>query len=261
MTPLSAVLITQNEERNLPAALHSVRFCDEIVVVDCDSRDRTREVAAAAGARVIVNAPWPGFTRQRNVAVDTARNDWVLCLDADERLSPSLREEIERLRAQGFERAGYRIPRVAFYLDRWIRGTDWYPDPQLRLFDRRRGRWEGVLIHESVKVEGPVGRLRCELEHYPYADISHHMRKIDSYTSLWARQAFEAGRRSGSVKMAAAGVWAFLRNYVVRRGMLLGSAGLTVSTLNAYYTYAKLAKLRELASGDGGVPGASPPLR
>lgn len=261
MTQVSAVLITQNEEQNLPAALDSVRFCDETVVVDCDSRDRTREVAAAAGARVIVNAPWPGFTQQRNVAVDAARNDWVLCLDADERLSQPLREEIKGLRAQGFDRAGYRIPRVAFYLGRWIRGTDWYPDPQLRLFDRRRGRWEGALIHESVKVEGPVGRLRCELEHYPYADISHHMRKIDGYTSLWARQAFEAGRRSGAIEMAAAAAWAFLRNYVVRHGILLGSAGLTVSTLNAFYTYAKLAKLHELARGDGGSPGAPPQRR
>lgn len=257
VTPLSAVLITQDEEGNLPAALESVRFCDEIVVVDCDSRDRTREIAASAGARVIVNAPWPGFTRQKNMAVEAAGSDWVLCLDADERVSDALREEIEGLRGGGFDLAGYRIPRVAFYLGCWIRATDWYPDFQLRLFDRRRGSWEGALIHESVNVQGPVGRLRSELEHHPYADIGHHMRKIDRYTSLWARQAFEAGRRAGPLEMFAATLWAFVRNYLVRRGALLGGAGLTVSTLNAYYTYAKLAKLQELAGADGSVPGAT----
>src|SRR5713101_5943926 len=123
-TPLSAVVITQDEEARLPAALESVRFCDEVVVVDSGSTDRTLEIARAAGARVLVNSPWPGFVAQRNVAVEAARHDWVLALDADERVTPALREEIQALRARGFDRAGYRIPRAAFYLGRWIRATD-----------------------------------------------------------------------------------------------------------------------------------------
>jgi (heptosyl)LPS beta-1,4-glucosyltransferase len=245
VTALSAVLITQNEEPRIQAALDSVSFCDEIVVVDSGSSDRTRGLAEAAGARVLVRTPWPGFVAQRNAAMEAARHDWVLALDADERVTPSLRDEIVALRSRGFDSDGYRIPRVAFYLGRWIRGTDWYPDPQLRLFDRRRGRWAGGLVHESVKVAGRVGRLRGEMEHHPYRDISDHMRKIDVYTTLWAQQAFEEGRRTGCLYATGATLWAFLRNYALRGGVVLGGVGLTVSTLNAYYTFAKLAKLQE----------------
>jgi glycosyltransferase involved in cell wall biosynthesis len=251
VTPLSAVLIAQNEEAKIRDALVSVAFCDEIIVVDSGSVDCTREIARASGARVIVNSPWPGFVEQRNFAVDAARHDWILALDADERITPPLHEEIGALRRTGFARAGYRIPRVAFYLGRWIRATDWYPDPQIRLFDRRLGRWEGSLVHESVRVRGPVGRLRADMEHHPYADIAAHMRKIDSYTTLWARQAHAAGRRTGAFELATSPLWAFLRNYVLKGGVRFGRAGLTVSAMNSYYTYAKLAKLEELTRSDG----------
>jgi glycosyltransferase involved in cell wall biosynthesis len=245
--PISAVLIAQNEEKVIGDALASVAFCDEIVLVDSGSTDRTREIAGEAGARVIVNAPWPGFAAQRDFATRAARHDWVLALDADERVGTALRAEVQALRTQGFGVGGYRIPRVARYLGRWIRATDWYPDWQVRLFDRRRGAWQGDLVHESFVVRGKVGRLRGELEHHPYADISDHLRKIDSYTTLWARQAFAAGRRSNVLDMSAGASWAFLRNYVLKRGFLLGSAGFVVSVLNTHYTFAKLAKLRELA--------------
>lgn len=245
MPPLSAVLITRNEETRLPGALDSVAFCDETLVVDCGSSDETCALAERAGARVIVNAPWPGFVAQRNLAVERARHDWVLCLDADERVTPALRDEIEAARACGFGHSGYRAPRVAFYLGRWVRATDWYPDLQLRLFDRRLGRWQGGRVHESVRVEGSVGRLRNEIEHHPYADIAEHLRTINEYTSLWAQQAFEAGRRTSALEMAGASAWAFLRSYVLRGGLRLGRVGLTVSALGAYYTFLKLAKLDE----------------
>ncbi len=250
--PISAVLITRDEERDLPDALRSLAFCDEIVVVDAGSQDRTREVAEQAGARVIVNAPWPGFVAQRNLGLDAARHDWVLALDADERVTPALRAEIEALRARGFERAGYRVPRVSFYLGRWIRATDWYPDPQLRLFDRRRGRWEGGLVHESVRVRGDVGRLRGDLEHHPYADVAEHLQRIDRYTTLWARQEHDAGRRSGVLRALLAAEWSLLRNYVLRGGVALGRAGLIVSLLNAHYTLVKLLKLWELSRASEG---------
>jgi glycosyltransferase involved in cell wall biosynthesis len=251
MTPLSAVLIVHNEERSLPGALESVRFCDEVLVVDSGSTDQTRSVAEALGARVLRNEPWPGFVAQRNLALDAARHDWVLAVDADERVTPELRDEILGARAAGFDRAGYRMPRVAFYLGRWIRGTDWYPDTQLRLFDRTRGRWHGGRVHESVRLEGPAGLLRSELHHHPYEDIAHHMRKIDLYTTLWAQEAFEAGRRVATLETLAAPGWAFLRNYLLKGGFRLGEVGLTVSLLNTHYTHAKLAKLRELMRGDG----------
>lgn len=249
MTAISAVLIAQNEERHIADALASVSFCDEIVVVDSGSTDKTREIAEAAGARVIVNAPWPGFVAQRDFAVKAAQNDWVIALDADERVGPALREEIEELRRKGFACAGYRIPRVAYYLGQWIRGTDWYPDWQVRFFDRGQARWEGDLVHESVSVKGAVGRLRGELEHHPYADVSDHLAKIDSYTTLWAHQAHSAGRRTNILDMAAGAGWAFFRNYVLKRGLLLGSTGFVVSVLNTHYTFVKLAKLRELEQG------------
>lgn len=246
MTPLSAVIITRNEEQRLPEALQSVAFCDERLVVDAGSTDRTQEVAAECGARVVVATPWPGFVAQRRKAVEAARHDWILALDADERVTPSLRHEIEAARTMGFTHAGYRIPRVSFYLGRWIRGTDWYPDLQLRLFDRARGGWEGALVHESVEVRGPVGRLRHEIEHHPYADIAEHLRTINDYTTLWARQSRAAGRRTNALERVGAPLWTFLRNYVLKRGVLLGGVGLTVSVLNSYYTFAKLAKLEEL---------------
>jgi glycosyltransferase involved in cell wall biosynthesis len=250
VTPISAVLITLDEERHLPAALASVAFCDEVLVLDAGSADRTRELAEAAGARVVVNSPWPGFVAQRNAAAARAAHDWILAVDADERVTPALREEILAARSAGFRRTGYRIPRVAFYQGRWIRATDWYPDRQLRLFDRRHGAWEGGLVHESVRVRGRVGRLRGELEHYPYTDLSDHLQKIDRYTTLWARQAHQAGRRTGPIEMALGSTWAFLRCYLLRRGFRLGGAGLTVSTLAAHYTFLKLAKLLELRRGE-----------
>jgi glycosyltransferase involved in cell wall biosynthesis len=253
VTPISAVLIAQNEERSLGDALASVAFCDEVVLVDSGSSDGTREVARAAGARVVVNAPWPGFVAQRAFAVQAARHDWVLALDADERVGDALREEVQALRDHGFDRAGYRIPRVAYYLGRWIRGTDWYPDWQVRFFDRTRAGWQGDLVHESVRVDGPVGRLRGELEHHPYASISDHLAKIDSYTTLWARQAYSAGRRTNIADMVAGATWAFFRNYVLKGGVLLGGTGLVVSVLNTHYTFVKLAKLRELRH-DGSPP-------
>jgi glycosyltransferase involved in cell wall biosynthesis len=245
VTPFSAVLITKDEERRLPDALASVSFCDEVLVVDAGSSDRTREVAAAAGARVIVNQPWPGFLAQRNFATAAARHDWILALDADERLSPPLREELAALRSSGPTHAGYLMPRVARYLGREIRATDWYPDWQLRLFDRRRGRWVGTHVHESFRVDGPVKRLSGEIEHRSFASVSDHLRRIDAYTTLWAEQSFAAGRRAGAAELLLAPGWAFARNLLLRGGFRLGTTGLLISSLNAYYVFAKLAKLYE----------------
>jgi glycosyltransferase involved in cell wall biosynthesis len=248
MALLSAVLIAGNEEKNLPDALDSVSFCDEVLVMDSGSTDGTLDIARKWGARIEIRTPWPGFVKQRTAATEAARHDWVLALDADERVTPPLRTQIEEARREGFPCAGYRIPRVARYLGTWIRGTDWYPDRQLRLYDRTRGRWEGKLVHESFKSQGPVGVLTGEIEHHPYRDVSHHVRKIDSYTSLWAEQVFEEGRRCGPLEGLGASYWAFFRNYVLKKGFALGEAGLTVSVLNAYYTYLKFVKLRERMS-------------
>jgi len=248
------VIIAKDEEQRLPECLESISFCDEVLVVDSGSTDGTREVAQAAGARVLLRAPWPGFAAQRNLGFAEAHHDWVLFLDADERISPELRQEVQALRAHGFDKAGYRVPRVAHYLGRWIRGTDWYPDWQLRLFDRRRGHCPQALVHESVRVEGAVGRLRGELLHLPYRDIADHVRTIDEYTTLWSRQAFDSGRRTSVAELVLLPAFALLRNYLLRGGILFGRAGLTISMLNSYYTFLKFAKLLERQA-------AAPPSR
>jgi hypothetical protein len=141
------------------------------------------------------------------------------------------------------------MPRVSYYLGRWIRSTNWYPDYQLRLYDRRRAAWTGRYVHESVRADGEVGRLRSELQHYPYRDVSHHLQTIDRYSTLAARQMFEDGRRSGPLRMVLHGNAAFLRNYVLRGGFRDGTTGLVVSALNAYYVMLKFVKLWELAHG------------
>jgi glycosyltransferase involved in cell wall biosynthesis len=245
VTPLSAVVITKDEEGMLAPCLESLSFCDELLVVDSGSTDRTREIAATAGARVLVNVPWPGFAAQRNFGFDAARHDWILFADADERVTPELRDEVRALARCGFSAAGYRMPRVAFYLGRWIRATDWYPDWKLRLFDRRRGRCREALVHESVSVRGAVGRLRGELLHYPYRDVADHVRTIDEYTTLWSHEAHAAGRRAYAPELLLAPAWALLRNYLLRGGVRLGRAGWTISVLNSYYTFLKIAKLIE----------------
>lgn len=246
-TPLSAVVIAYNEEDRLAGALRSVGFCDEVVVVDAGSTDATRRVAEEAGARVLVSAPWPGFVAQRRLATAAAHHDWVLALDADERVSEPLRGEIEALRARGLDGPGYAMPRVSHYLGRWIRATDWYPDVQLRLFDRRRAQWQGGLVHESVRPDGAAARLRHELQHFSYRDVGEHLQHIEEYARLWARQAFAEGRRAGPAAAFGAGAFTFFRNYILKRGLLLGGTGLVVSTLNAHYTFTKLLLLHEMA--------------
>jgi len=250
---LSVTIITRNEEKNLAAALQSVAWADEIVVVDSRSTDATVAVARRFTNKVTVR-DWPGYVEQKNHAASLAENDWILSLDADERVTPELAEEIQELFRATPKATGYRIPRVTCYLDAWLRSTDWYPDHQLRLYDRRRGQWTGRYVHESVKVTGPVRTLRGELTHYPYRDITHHVDTINRYTTLAARQLYEGGKRAGLAGVIVRPPLAFLRNYLLRRGVRDGAAGLLVSVLNSYYVLLKFAKLWELGRGTVSVP-------
>jgi glycosyltransferase involved in cell wall biosynthesis len=242
---LTVTVITYNEAEHIAAALDSVAWADEIVVVDSGSTDGTAEIARQRACRVIVR-DWPGYSAQKNFAADTASHDWVLSLDADERVTPALAAEIRALLDRGPDVSGYRVKRVSYYLGRWIRTTDWYPDYQLRLYDRRAGRWNGVRIHESFHLkDGRPRLLAAEIEHYAYRDISHHLKKIDAYTTLIAEQWDDAGRRISRASLALHPPFAFLRNYVLRRGFMDGIPGLVVSILNSYYVFLKLAKLWE----------------
>ena len=245
MPPVSVTIITRNEAAHIAAALDSVAWADERIVVDSGSTDETEAIARAHGARVETR-PWEGYSAQKNYAASIATYDWILSLDADERVSDPLGIEIRETLNAPNSRLGYRIPRVAFYLGRWIRSSDWWPDWQLRLYDRRHGHWSRVHVHESVRVGGPVGRLRGELQHYPYATVADHLETIDRYTSIAARELYENGRRSGFSRLAVHPALAFARNYVLRGGFRQGSAGLIVSLLNSYYVLLKFVKLWEL---------------
>lgn len=245
MPKLSATIITKNEAADLDAALVSVAWADEIVVVDSESTDDTVAIAQRRNARVVVR-PWPGYVAQKNYAASIASHDWILSLDADERVTPQLAAEIRAVMAGAPREAAFRIPRVTFHLGRWIRSTDWYPDYQTRLYDRRAAEWTGKYVHEAVTVRGDTGQLGGELQHYAYRDVSDHLETIDRYTTLAARQMFETGRRAGVVDLALHPLFAFLRNYIARGGVRDGAAGFLISRMNAYYVFLKFAKLWEL---------------
>lgn len=250
MPKVTATLITRDEAANIEAALASVAWADEVIVVDSESTDGTVAVARKHGARVEVR-PWPGYSAQKNYAASIAANDWILSLDADERVTPALATEIRALLAADPPLRGYRVPRVSHYLGRWIRGTDWYPDYQLRLYDRRAGEWNGRRVHESVALKGQPGVLRHDLQHYPYRDISHHLATIDRYTTLAAEEMRANGRRVSLAGLALHPPFAFLRNYVLRGGFRLGGVGFVLSVLNSYYVFLKLAKTWAGSRGSG----------
>ena len=241
---LTVTVITRNESSNIAACLESVAWADEIIVVDSHSTDDTVTIARRRATRVEVRA-WRGYGAQKNFAASLASNDWILSLDADERVSRELAHEIRSVLGGEPSAAGYRIPRVSYYLGRWLRSTDWYPDFQLRLYDRRQGTWNERKVHESVVVNGTTSLLRRELLHFPYRNISHHVQTIDRYTTLAAEDWAAAGRRTGALQVVLHTGFAFLRNYILKAGFRDGSAGLIVSMLNSYYVFLKFAKLWE----------------
>jgi glycosyltransferase involved in cell wall biosynthesis len=246
---ISAAIITLNEEHNLPRALASLAgVADEVIVVDSGSTDRTPTVAEEAGARLISHE-WEGYSRQKNFAAAIAANNWVLSLDADEALSPKLNEEIRQLgQMQREDAAGYSMPRLARYCGQWIRHSGWYPDRKVRLYDRRRARWVGEYVHESVQVDGAVALLQGDLLHYTCDTMTQHRQTVDRYTSLAAAEARARGQRGSLPRMALLPPWKFLETYVLRAGFLDGAAGLTIARMAAYYVYLKQAKLRQLAT-------------
>ena len=240
---LSACIISYNEADRIEACLRSVSFCDEIVVVDSHSTDATRELAGALGARVI-ERDWPGFRSQKQFAVDAAGNDWVLCLDADERVSLELRAEIEAERDRGFaDNAGWSVPRVTDYFGRFLLHGNAYPDRLVRLFDRRRGGWVGREIHENTRVAGRVGRLKGFLEHFSYRSLADHQNRMQRYATLMAQALYNSGRRCGLAKILVNPQWRFFRGYILRLGFLDGWRGLVFALIEANYVRRKYLEL------------------
>src|SRR3954468_1177103 len=205
---ISATIITFNEERNIARVIESLRCCDEILVLDSGSNDRTGEIAAKLGARV-VEASWHGYAAQKNIAAELAAHDWILSLDADESLSEALEAEIWQIKKAGPKFDGYTMPRLAQYLGRWILHSGWYPDRKVRLYDRRKARWVGEFVHESVQVDGRIGHLQSDLLHFTCNSLSEHLKTMDRYTTLAAEQIVALEKKVGWPQLLLDPAWTF----------------------------------------------------
>ena len=243
---ISAAIITFNEERNIARVIESLRCCDEIVVVDSGSTDRTVELATKLGARVIESG-WRGFAGQKNYASERCENDWVLSLDADEALSEALEGEIWQIKKNGPDVDAYTMPRMAQYLGRWILHSGWYPDRKVRLYDRRVSKWVGNFVHESVVVGGNIGHLDASILHFTCSSLSEHLKTMDRYTTLAAEQLVDQKTHVGWTQLALEPPWTFFRTYVLQRGFLDGAEGLAIAHMAALYTFLKYAKAKNMS--------------
>jgi glycosyltransferase involved in cell wall biosynthesis len=240
---LSACIIACNEADRIADCIRSVAFCDEVLVVDSGSVDGTVEIARRCGAKVIYH-PWTGYRSQKQFAVNQAAHHHVLSIDADERVTAELRAEIEALRAQGFDGfAGWTIPRLTDYCGKFLRHGNTYPDRTVRLFNRRFGSWAGYEVHESIKTEGPVGRLNGNLEHYSYRDFDDHLRRMQRYATLMADELIRAGKRKGLGAVIINPLWRFVRGMIIKRGFLDGWRGLAFHLVEARYVREKYLRL------------------
>src|ERR1700680_747636 len=243
---ISAAIITFNEGRNISRAIESLRCCDEIVVVDSGSTDRTSELAVKPGASV-VDCNWGGYAGQKNYASDQCQNDWILSLDADEAVSEALEAEIWHIKKNGPQFDVYTMPRLAQYLGRWILHSGWYPDRKVRLFDRRLAKWVGGYVHESVAVEGRIGHLDSNLLHFTCNSLSENLRTMDRYTTLAAEQLVAQKTPVGWSQLAIDPPWTFFKTYVLQRGFLDGTEGLAIAYMAALYNFLKYAKAKNMS--------------
>ena len=243
---ISAIIVCFNEEERIERCLNSVKWCDEIVVVDSYSTDRTAEICHRF-TDTVVQRKWTGYRDQKEFAHSQATKDWVLLVDSDEEVSPELKEEIEAiLTRRDLFYAGYQLPRLVYYLGRWWRRAGWYPDYTLRLFRRDKGSWGGSEPHEKITVDGPVRRLNHPLFHYSYRNIEDHIQRINRFTSISSR---ELRREKQSWCLHDALIrpaWRFFRSYFIKRGFMEGFAGFHVAVTAAVYVFLKYAKLWEL---------------
>jgi glycosyltransferase involved in cell wall biosynthesis len=233
-TSISAIIISFNEENNIAEAIASLPFCDEVIVVDSGSTDRTCEIATASGARVIVH-DWSGYTNQKNFAAGQVSNDWIFSLDADERVSMELADELVRWKKNPTDVSAMAMPRRAFYLGKWINHSGWYPDRKIRLYNRRHSRWIGDFVHERLQVDGRVGRFQGDLLHFPYREWQDHIERINRYTQLAADAARAGGRGANLLKLVLGPPLVFLKSSIVHAGFLDGWRGFAIAYMAARY--------------------------
>lgn len=249
MERISVTIITKDEEKNIRACLESLQWADEIVVVDSGSRDKTREICEEYGAKVFIEE-WQGFGRQKNKAIEKAKNEWILNLDADEKVTTELAAEIAEVLDGKEEISGFYIPRKNFFASRWIRHGGWYPDYNLRLFRRSRGRFQERQVHEKVILEGKAGYLKNPLEHRTYNSVKEFLQRQDFYSDLAAQEMIKEGKTFHFYDILFRPSWTFFQMYIIRAGFLDGYYGFLLARLYSYYTLAKYSKLKELMAKD-----------
>ncbi|UCD94985.1 MAG: glycosyltransferase family 2 protein [Candidatus Zixiibacteriota bacterium] len=250
MSTISVVIIARDEEKNIVRCLGSVRWADEVIVIDTGSSDKTPEMAESLGAR-LYRIEWRGFGNAKQFGVDKATGRWVLSVDADEEITEVLASEVaEAVKDSDF--AGYDIPRRTSFMGRWIRHSRWYPDYVLRLFRKETGGFTSSLVHEKVEIDGNVGRLKHPILHYSYPDVETYMRKLETYTSLAARELHKKGKRFSVLSLVLKPIAAFSRHYITGAGFLDGVEGFMIASLSAFGVLTKYIKLRSLERAEAG---------
>lgn len=246
---LSVILITKNEAHHIADCLASVAFADEIIVVDSGSTDRTCEIARTFGAKVHQTDDWPGFGPQKNRALDLATSQWVLSIDADERVTPELAQAIQKAIANPVFDA-YRMARLSNFCGRWIKHSGWWPDYVVRLFRNGKARFTAAAVHEKVVANGETGTLDGHFLHYPYADLEAMIAKVNRYSSDAARMMHAKGKTTNVFAVAGHAFWTFIRIYILRRGFLDGKEGFILAVTAAAGSFFRYSKLLYLAKGE-----------
>ena len=247
---LSVTIITKNEEAAIVACLESIAWADEIIVVDSGSTDKTIEICKAHGANVHSSREWPGFGPQKNLALSLASHDWVLSIDADERVSSNLRDEIQQVLSLNLQNTAFRIPRSSSYCGQFMHHSGWFPDYVLRLFPRLTAKFSDDIVHEHVIFNGEVRTLKNPILHISYTNLEEVLDKTNRYSSDGAQMFAERGKKSSLSKAVLHGLWAFFRTYVLRLGFLDGRMGFILAVSNAETTYYRYLKLAFLIQND-----------
>lgn len=244
---LSVIIITKNESAHIAECIKSVQFADEVIVLDSGSTDNTVNIARALGARVEVSTDWPGFGLQKNRVLGMATKDWVLSIDADERVTPELAQEI-RFTMENAHHDAYKIARLSWFGERWIRHCGWWPDYVVRLFRRGQAQFSEAAVHEKVVPNAPPGILKGHFVHYPYANMEALIEKVNRYSSAAAQMMHEKGRRTSVAGIAGHALWTFVRIYFLRLGFLDGKEGFILAVTAAAGSFFRYSKLRYLQS-------------
>lgn len=242
---VTACVVSFNEEQNIRRCLESVSWCSEIVVVDSFSTDRTLEIAREYTDNVI-QREWPGFRAQKEFARQQGTCEWSLMLDCDEEISPELKDEIFQALETADGTDGFEMPRMVYYLGRWIRHGDWYPDRKLRLYRKDAGEIIGIDPHDYVEVQGATKRLQRPIFHYTYDDLTHHLNTINRFSTISAEEKFRLGKRARIMDLLFRPFWKFIRGYVFKRGFLDGRQGLIIARMTSFEVWLKYLKLRQL---------------